>query len=301
MNLDSISKTDLKPCDELLIKFSCIFSALYGEQHMSANLHQLLHLHDQVEQLGPLWVYSCFSFESMNGTLVKLFHGTQNPVIQIANTVSTMLKLPAFAGQIKHDTLVGHFYVKLNSLNYHYKLGEKIFNGAYVIGAKHLKTFDVKFAEVITQLTNFALGDCYMFYRFMLNGTIYHSEKYNTYSRNSCTVVYIVGNKQFCGQIMFYAKVYPFCYCSSKASCICSPTYLAVIRKIKSDTLCPFKYDSTDLVQAKLNHVFTGKLTNDYTAILLDRIIGLAILMTFSFEGETKVCISLRPNQVECD
>ena len=61
------------------------------QHYLSANLHQLLHLHDTVEQLGPLWVYSCFSFESMNGNLIKLFHGTQNPVIQIANTVSTML------------------------------------------------------------------------------------------------------------------------------------------------------------------------------------------------------------------
>ncbi|WAR15739.1 PGBD4-like protein [Mya arenaria] len=126
LNLESISNSDLKHCEELLIKYSCMFSALYGDQHMSANLHQLLHLHDTVEQLGPLW------------------------------------------------------------------LGEKIGNSAYVIGAKHLKKLDITFAEVIFQSTNFAMGDCYMFYRVMINGTVYHSEKYNTFSRNSCTAIYII-------------------------------------------------------------------------------------------------------------
>ncbi len=30
-----------------------------------------------VEDHGPLWAHSCFPFENANGTLLKLFHGTQ--------------------------------------------------------------------------------------------------------------------------------------------------------------------------------------------------------------------------------
>ena len=75
----------------------------------------------------------------------------------------------------------------------------------------------------------------------MLNGSIYHSEKYNTYSRNSCTVIYDVCGTKFCGQIMFYVKLYPVCYCLPKANCICIPVYLAVLKKIKCDNACALK------------------------------------------------------------
>ena len=42
------------------------------------NVHMLRHLIFHVKNWGPLWVYSCFSFESLNGELKKYFHGTRN-------------------------------------------------------------------------------------------------------------------------------------------------------------------------------------------------------------------------------
>ena len=44
---------------------------------MSANVHALLHLPDVVQDLGPLWAHSCFLFESANGKLLNLLHGSQ--------------------------------------------------------------------------------------------------------------------------------------------------------------------------------------------------------------------------------
>jgi len=48
-----------------------------GVRHMSANVHGLLHLPDVVADLGPLWAHSCFPYETANGRLLKLFHGSQ--------------------------------------------------------------------------------------------------------------------------------------------------------------------------------------------------------------------------------
>ena len=50
---------------------------------MLANVHQLLHLADCVRNLGPLWSYSCFMFESLNGKLKRHCHGTQAPHLQV--------------------------------------------------------------------------------------------------------------------------------------------------------------------------------------------------------------------------
>ena len=41
------------------------------------NVHMLKHLPECVLHWGPLWVYSCFKFESANGHLKVHYHGTK--------------------------------------------------------------------------------------------------------------------------------------------------------------------------------------------------------------------------------
>lgn len=49
-----------------------------GERYVLPNVHGLLHLPEDVRDLGPLWSHSCFPFESGNGELLRLFHGSQS-------------------------------------------------------------------------------------------------------------------------------------------------------------------------------------------------------------------------------
>ena len=58
-----------------------------GERNMTMNVHNLLHLPRVVENLGPLWAHLCFPFESANGELLKLFHGSQAVEKQVDITV----------------------------------------------------------------------------------------------------------------------------------------------------------------------------------------------------------------------
>lgn len=48
-------------------------------------------------KIGPLWATSCFPFESANGELLKLFHGTQFIDIQIINAVHVFQMLPSLS------------------------------------------------------------------------------------------------------------------------------------------------------------------------------------------------------------
>jgi len=73
----SISPNDILESEKLLDLFCKRFARLYGDQQMTANLHGLLHLAATVRELGPLWAYSCFFFEGLNGLLLKHIHGTQ--------------------------------------------------------------------------------------------------------------------------------------------------------------------------------------------------------------------------------
>jgi hypothetical protein len=70
----------------------CAFPSLYGDKFLPLNMHSLMHLPKCVEDLGPLWVYSCFPFENVNGHLMELFHGTQNVEQQILNSVNVFSK-----------------------------------------------------------------------------------------------------------------------------------------------------------------------------------------------------------------
>ena len=67
---------------------------MYGDRYMTCNVHQLLHLPEMVHQMGPLWAYSCFSFENANGSVLKYFNGTQNVDFQIVETVNLIQTLP---------------------------------------------------------------------------------------------------------------------------------------------------------------------------------------------------------------
>ena len=47
------------------------------------NVHMLQHLPECVQLWGPLWAYSCFHFENLNGYIKTLFHGTRDMTKQV--------------------------------------------------------------------------------------------------------------------------------------------------------------------------------------------------------------------------
>jgi len=78
-----ISNDTLLQCELALCKFVCQVESLYGEQHVTFNVHLLTHLTASVARWGPLWATSAFLFEDANGKLLTFFHGTRGLVGQI--------------------------------------------------------------------------------------------------------------------------------------------------------------------------------------------------------------------------
>ena len=48
-----------------------------GDNIATMNIHMLSHLAECVRNWGPLWAYSGFCFEGMNGYIKGFFHGTK--------------------------------------------------------------------------------------------------------------------------------------------------------------------------------------------------------------------------------
>lgn len=104
--------------DNLLHKFVRESETMYGVQFCSINVRQLLHLAECVRNLGPLWAYSCYEYENINGELLKLIHGTWHIDTQIANSQSQFIKMIRLIeelpeGKIRHFCLLRKKQVKI--------------------------------------------------------------------------------------------------------------------------------------------------------------------------------------------
>lgn len=90
----SISASDLETTKLILIRFYELIPHLYPENLCSSNAHSLIHLCEFVSRWGPLWCYSTFGFENLNGYLKKHSHGTRNVLPQMIQAVRLRQTLP---------------------------------------------------------------------------------------------------------------------------------------------------------------------------------------------------------------
>jgi len=158
---------------------------------MTSNIHLLLHLPDTVQQLGPLWAYSCFSFEGQNGILKSLVHGTQLVDKQIISTFSYIHSLPLAAASFCDRTCEQHhesfkqLYSKRNVPEQRCKAQENV----YLLG-KPSRT-NVTEAELLA-LSTYGLNQTCKYLRIIFHGFQIQSFqwKMNVHKRNNSAVAY---------------------------------------------------------------------------------------------------------------
>ncbi len=112
---ENITFEDINKADEMLFEFVARFQMLYGETSMTFNVHLLTHLAKSVKLWGPLWAHSAFVFESGNGGLLKLFHGTKCVALQIVNKFLLHRAIPFFTKRYAVSEQVKEFCVELTS------------------------------------------------------------------------------------------------------------------------------------------------------------------------------------------
>lgn len=97
---DAIEVTELDKARTSLKLFYSLVPQLYSNEMCTANMHSLIHLSEMVVNWGPLWCYSCFGFESMNGHLRKNCHGTGYVLPQLIHNVRMCQYLPFKGKQV---------------------------------------------------------------------------------------------------------------------------------------------------------------------------------------------------------
>lgn len=84
---DNISNEDIEEAETLLRLFVSLVEKLYGDRQLTYNVHMLLHLGLCVKRWGPLWAWSAFPFESFNGFLSRIVHGSKHIGQELINNI----------------------------------------------------------------------------------------------------------------------------------------------------------------------------------------------------------------------
>ena len=147
---------------------------------------------EDVRNLGPLWTHSTFPFESLNGELLKLFHGTQSIVFQIVSAVSINRALPILSKALMEGSDPHRFYCKLTKSSH--PLNEKeIAPNMFAVGKVTINQVSRDVFEALSNLLGIIPETitCRFFFRLKIGNGMYHSLGYErVYSRNSYTVQY---------------------------------------------------------------------------------------------------------------
>lgn len=244
----SISEEMLQLSTELLTEYVSQYGNLYGIEHMTSNVHNLLHLPQTVRDYGPLFVSSCSAFEDLNGKLKQLVNGTRYAELQICTSVSMLFKLRDLRENIM-DGEVSQFCKRLTDKNQ--KLNRtRISPRMWIVGKyRKLRPLPMIVQEAI-QASNVQGTQFFEFNRLLKYCVIFGSQSYRRAQRTaSYCVKYLNDGVEKLGFVQSYVRV-TNCYCEH--FCLnCDPKFYAII------TNCITAVNFTSWPGAALNFIHT--------------------------------------------
>lgn len=202
----SISKAMIKNASSALSEYVKRYEILYGKNNMTNNIHLLLHLPKAVEQFGPLWTTSCYSFENLNGILKNYVHSSNRPELQIHAAISIYLNL----SNLKDKILVENNYVTqfCSSIETRCKNRRKLSllrNNLFMVGARYKE----KNLETVKNIFgNIDVSKFHFFKRLMKDNIYYETKFYSLKNKkNSSCVKYTRNSKIQIGSIQYFLQI----------------------------------------------------------------------------------------------
>lgn len=90
----------------LLLSFVSNYGIIYGEEYLSHNVHNLLHIADDVKTFGCLDNFSCFKYENNMQKIKKKLHQCGKPLQELSNRIFEELKQSIVQYPIVHYPIV---------------------------------------------------------------------------------------------------------------------------------------------------------------------------------------------------
>lgn len=252
LNSASISEQDMILSSLYLNQFVSQFSLLYGSEHMTHNLHKLLHLERCVRLNGPLFLTSCFPFEDMNGRLSNFIHGTRYVGLQIHTNLSIITQLPLMVQNLKEGP-AKDFCNNILKKRKKVKITEKISPHTALVGSLQNVQSDFSWVKEVLDREKFTHQSSViqLFGRLLKNKLMYVSTFYQRGKRVSSYVKYSKDNDVYYGNVRCFVRL----SCSCLENCSCTVQHLALVTR---KTVSPFEIQGV-----KVPHMFSHNCSDD--------------------------------------
>ncbi|XP_067203636.1 uncharacterized protein [Linepithema humile] len=272
LSSDSITNHMIEIARDLLHRFVREFQFLYGIEFCSINLHQLLHLPDCVKNLGPLWANTCYEYESLNGKLLKLIHGTSHIDSQIAQSQYQYIKMVRFIESLPHGNIRDFCLRKKRQV----KIIEQIHEHCYSVGVYKIVEEVPDYIFNAIQRTGLVINNIsiWQYFRLLKENYLYISEMYKDNLQTHSSVAQYLDNNQ-----IKFASIYCFikllnCNCM-RAVCECDSQHYVIIREFVSDEV--FVAQGDHFIYTSESFLHKCHATNIVKAISVEALITTCI------------------------
>ena len=191
----SISRSELNKAHASLTKFVKGFQELYGDVHMTYNVHQLNHLTQTVIDWGLLSVHSTYGFEGFNLILMRLSHGTQAVPTQIANSFLLYRALDALSDNFQRNGVSAMTIFLEAQLKGTVPLrkAKQFDNGIVLLGASYCRPFTIEERFLIDDNALYGPASdgkqAEFFTKAIVCGKVLHCQQYTRSSRRKNSIV----------------------------------------------------------------------------------------------------------------
>ena len=188
-----ITFAEIELCKKRLAVFVKNVEVLYGCEHVSYNMHQLLHLPGTVANFGPLWCSSNFTFEDCNGQLLKLFSGTRYVPQQVARSFLLWRSVQQVRNtdrSSENRCIVDQLLDKLAGRYLHTKNAVVTQKGVALLGLPSVCHLTATEVDLLEPYVAVCTSEVQVFKRAIINGKPYCTKAYGASLRsNNYTVV----------------------------------------------------------------------------------------------------------------
>lgn len=277
---DKITNQDLQRADYVLAEFYREFAVLYGTNNCTLNLHNVgCHLTTYVRKFGPLWAWSCFQFEDLNGSILDSVHGTGDVCLQIMWMVQAQKRLSLDASHISNPIFKTFVEEMTHSNRRTVTIKQRAENCQIAGGITGISTENLPFENDIRALLDIEhdLGRLSKALRIVRGDVVFYSEHY---SRMKKRIAYVVTTDPAASGINLAAVQY-FILHHATNKCF------AVIRPLRIHEGSPY-------VHNEVHHLIrVEKIDNQEKVILVESICEKVLFLN---GNKDYACIARLPN-----
>ena len=272
---------------ELLIQHYCFkLQHYYGERYMSANVHHLLHLPQVVRDFGPLYSYSCFAYEGLNGNLLSYIKGTQHVESQILETICIKQSLPYIAqAHLTTGSEEERFYHHMTSTKHHSDREVNICENQRSLGLINQTNElngPVHQRALLEVTTSTQLG---IFSRAAIGSQVFHSLQHTqAKKRNSYTVAYYYNDESYHGEIMYFVTDFS--------------SIFAVVAPFEDHQ---FVFPVDEITDCTVPHI-SAYASRSQSIVHVNELSAIKLCVTMTFtENPSVIFVAQQPNDIEKD